>query len=283
MEGSRRQRVGREPRGRLFWKELFLPDRHREAAHSGIPLPHLLNQSKARDKKAVVWAAPWDSQLIERGEDGCGGQTETLSPGSGTLASDTSTPAEIQLPMLSMVFHRDWIRAGTQPRFSWVLKEWWKQGGLGEGERDLTIFLRGLEKQKTQEQSAVAIHWVWTADIYRTKTLLGKLELMTLKGKEKNAKDLRWRITVFLLRSLQNGLPPISFLQSWRKLRPGEFEGNWGPRVQESFPHRELESESLSCQACVSPQFRDNVISSEEERQQWLQLSTALFWWHVRR
>lgn len=45
------------------------------------------------------------------------------------------------------------------------------------------------------------------------------------------------------------------------------MEATEAPKVQESFPHSELESEPLSCQACVSLQLRNNIISSEKERQ----------------
>lgn len=50
-------------------------------------------------------------------------------------------------------------------------------------------------------------------------------------------------------------------------LSPG-MEETETPRGWESLPRRELESELLSCQARVFPQFGNNIIFSEGKRQQ---------------
>lgn len=87
---------------------------------------------------------------------------------------------------------------------------------------------------------------------YSWETRVGNLE-----GKRGGGKGRKAENKCFFLGSLRNGRL-ISCLQAWRKLRP---------REDGSLPRCDLESEPLSCQACVFPQFGNSIISSEGERQ----------------
>lgn len=124
-------------------------------------------------KKAVVWAAPWGSEQMERGEGGCRGQTEALSLGSGTLSNDTFHPRRDPAARLPAAPHGV-PEPGSEQALSQNVSEWWRNDGskeiwvpaVAQQERVQTIFFRGLGKQ---EQNAVAIHWGWSADLYRTK------------------------------------------------------------------------------------------------------------------
>lgn len=54
--------------------------------------------------------------------------------------------------------------------------------------------------------------------------------------------------------------------------------GNWGPKSTGEFPTQWTGIWASLLQACVSLQLRNNIISSEKERQRWLQPSTPLLW-----
>ena len=162
-----------------------------------------------------------------------GGQAEALSPGSGSLASDTFHPRRDPAASLSSAPPWCVIEPGPQERTQTDSSS----GALrsrGHGNKMLLLFTEAGQLTFPEQK-------------YSWEPGVGNLEGKREGCKGRNAENKCF----FLLRSLRNGRALISCLQAWRKLRTREdgrvsHPVNWNLSLSHAKPVFSHRSEIIS-------------------------------------